>query len=63
MAELGCQDTDWAGVNDKEVFDVILLLDGLILATLSLDKRKDGYLGYISGWFGALKRTPRARDG
>ena len=27
MVQLGCQDTDWVGGNDKEVSDVILLRD------------------------------------
>ena len=49
MVDFGCQDTDWVGGNDKEVLDAILLLDGLILAILSMDKGKYGYLGYISG--------------
>ena len=49
MVELGCQDTDWVGGNDKEVLDGILLRDGLILATLGIDKRKCGYVGCISG--------------
>ena len=31
MVELGCQDTDWVGGNDKEVLDAILLPEGLIL--------------------------------
>ena len=30
MVELGCQDTDWVGGNDKEVLDGILPQDGLI---------------------------------
>ena len=38
MVELGCQDTDWVGGNDKEVLDAILLREGLILATLGMDK-------------------------
>ena len=45
---------DWVGRNDKEVLDAIFLQDGLILATLSIGKGKCGYLGCISGWFGAL---------
>ena len=49
MVELGCQDTDWVGGNDKEVLDAILLWDGLILVTLSIDKGKCDYLGCISG--------------
>ena len=39
MADLGCQDTDWVGGNVKDVLDAILL-DGLILATLSMDQGK-----------------------
>ena len=48
MADLGCQHTDWDGGNDRGL-DKILLQDGLILATLSMDKGKCGYLGSISG--------------
>ena len=40
MADLGCQDTDWVGGNVKAVLDAILLRDGLILATLTMDERK-----------------------
>ena len=29
MADLGCQDTDWVGKNDKDALDVISLQDGL----------------------------------
>ena len=39
MVDLGCQGTDWVGGNDR-VLDAILLLDGLILATLSVTKGK-----------------------
>ena len=46
-----------------EVLDRILQMDGLLLATLSMDKGKHGYLGCIFGWFGALKVAPRATDG
>ena len=46
MAVLGCKDTDWVGGN--KVLDAILLLDGLILATLSMDKEKCYYFGCIS---------------
>ena len=63
MVELGCQDTDWVGGNDKEVLDGILLQDGLILATLSMDKGKCGYVGWISGWFWALRGASRVTDG
>ena len=31
MVELGCDDTDWVGGNDKDVLDAILLCDGLKL--------------------------------
>ena len=58
MADLGCQDTDWEGGNDKEVLDAILLKDGLKLATLSLDKGKYGYFVCISGWFGPMRGPP-----
>ena len=58
MADLGCQDTDWVGGNVKAVLDAILLRDGLILATFTMDKRKYHYFGYISGWFEALRGTP-----
>ena len=63
MVELGCQDTDWVGGNDKEVLDGILLQDGLILAALSVDKGKCGYLGGNSGGFAALRGAPRVTDG
>ena len=56
MADLGCQNTVWIGGNDKEVLDIILLGDWPILATLSMDKEKCGYLGSLSGWLGALRR-------
>ena len=63
MVELGCQDTDWVGGNDKEVLDGILLRDDLILATLGMDKGKCGYVGCNSGWFWALREVPRVTDG
>ena len=63
MVGLGCQDTDWVGGNVKEVLDAILLRDGLILATFTMDKRKYGYIGCISGWFGALREAPRVANG
>ena len=63
MVELGCQDTDWVGGNDKEVLDGILLQDGLILAILGMDKGKCGYVGCISGWFWAPRVAPRVTDG
>ena len=49
MPDLGCQDTDWVGECETDVSDAILLLGGLILATLSMGKGKFGYLGCISG--------------
>ena len=63
MVELGCQDTNWVGGNDKQVLDGIIPCDGLILATLSMDKEKCGYVGCISGWFWALRVAPRVTDG
>ena len=63
MVELGCQDTDWVGGYDKKVLDGILPRDGLILATLSMDKEKCGYLGCLSGCFGVLRGTTRVPDG
>ena len=63
MVDLGCQDTDWVGGNNKDGLDAILWQDGLILATLSMDKGKFGYLGWISGWLRALRGTPRVIDG
>ena len=63
MVDLGCQDTDWVGGNDKEVLDGILPRDGLILATLGMDKGKCGGVGCISGWFWALRGAPRVTDG
>ena len=63
MVELGCQDTVWTGGNDEKVLDGILPQDGLILATLGMDKGKCGYVGYISGSFGALKGALRVTDG
>ncbi len=62
MVNLGSQDTDWVGGNDRRVLDAILPLDGLILATLSVDKGKCGYLGSISSWFGTLRGPPTATD-
>ena len=61
MADLGCQDTDWEGDNDRGL-NKILLQDGLILATLSMDKGKCGYLGCISGWFGDPRGITRVTD-
>ena len=63
MVELGCQDTNWVGRNDREVLDGILLWDGLILATLGMNKEKCAYVGCISCWFGALRGAPRVTDG
>ena len=63
MVNFGHQDTNWLGGNDTEVLDEILLRDGLILATLSMDKGKRGYLGCITGWYGALRGALRVTDG
>ena len=57
MVGLGCQDTDWVDGDEKEVLDVIIRWDGFILATLSMDKGKCGYLGCIFGSCGALRIT------
>ena len=40
MVDLRCLDTDWVGGNVKDVLDAILLRDGFILGTLSMDKGK-----------------------
>ena len=63
MVDLGCQDTDWVGGNDKKCLDATLLLDGLILATLSMDKGKCDYLGCISDCLGILRGAPRVTHG
>ena len=63
MDELGCQYTNWVSGIDKEVLDAILLWEGLVLATLGMDKGKYGYVGCISGWFVALRGAPRVTDG
>ncbi len=63
MVELGSQDTNWVGGNDKEVLDGILPRDGLIPASLSMHKGKCGYVGCIFGWFGFLRGAPRVTDG
>ena len=55
MVDSGSQDSNWVGGNDKDVLDVILWQDALIVATLSVDRGKCAYLGCISGWFGALR--------
>ena len=53
----------------RDLLEANLLLDGLILATAthtthtSVDKEKCGYVGGISGWFGALNGAPRLADG
>ena len=63
MDYLGCQDTEWDGGNDKEGLDAILLWDGFMLATLSMDIGKSGYLACISGWFVALREPLSVTDG
>ena len=40
MVNLGCQDTDWVGGRETDVSDAVLLLNGLILVTLGMDKAK-----------------------
>ena len=54
MVDLACQVTDWVSGGDKDFIEANLLLDGIILAALSVDNRKCGYIGYISAWFGVL---------
>ena len=63
MVDLGCQDPDWVDGHERDALDAILLRNGLILTTLGMDKGKCGYLGCISGWFGALRVAPRVTDG
>ncbi len=63
MVDLEFRDTDWVSRKDKDVLDAILQRDGLLLASLSLDKGKCGYRGCISGWFGALRGASRVTDG
>ena len=46
-----------------DILDAILQRDGLILATLRVDKGKCGYLGYVSGGFGVQRGAPRVVDG
>ena len=38
MVDLGCQDTDYLGGHDKDILEAILLWDGFILSTFSMDK-------------------------
>ena len=59
----GPEDTGRVSGNVKEVLDAILLGEGLILATLGMNKGKCGYVGCISGWFWALRVAPRVTDG
>ena len=40
MVDIGCQDTEWVGGNDREVSDVILLLDSLILLSHTINELK-----------------------
>ena len=62
MVNLGSQDTDWVGGNERRCLNAILPLNGQILATLSVDKGKCGYLGSISGWFGDPRGVTRVTD-
>ena len=62
MVDLQCWDTNWVDGNDKNILSAIFLQDGLILATLSMDKGKCGYLGSISGWFGDPRGVTRVTD-
>ena len=49
MVDFECQDRDWLGGCERDVLDVILLRNGLILAPLGMDKGKCGCIGYNSG--------------
>ncbi len=40
MVDIGSQDSEWVGENDKEVSDMILLLDSLILLSHTIDELK-----------------------
>ena len=72
MVNLECQDTDWMGGNER-FLDAILLRDGIILGTLSMDKGKwvswvhfwvvYGYHWCISGWFGASRVALKIIEG
>ena len=62
MVDLGCRDTHWVNGHNEDILDAILP-HGFILATLSINKRKWGYLGCIPDWFGALRGAPRVTDG
>ena len=63
MVDIGCRDTDLVGGYDEDTLDAILPRNGFILATLSINKRKWGYLECIPDWFGALRGAPRVTDG
>ena len=58
MVDLGCQDTDRVSGNDKYILDAILLQDGLLKATLSMDKRN---VNFWLVW--GPERVPRVADG
>ena len=60
MVELGCQDTDWVGGNDRG-FRCNFTPGGS--HTSHFRHEKCGYVGYISGWFWALREAPRVTDG
>ena len=47
MVDIGCHDTDLVGGYDEDTLDAILPRNGFILDTLSINKRKWGYLGCI----------------
>ena len=63
MVVLERRDTNWVGGHDEDILDAILPRNGFILATLSINRRKWGYLGCIPDWFGALRGAPRVTDG
>ena len=59
----GLKVSGWVDGHERDALDAILLRNGLILTTLGMDKGKCGYVGCISGWFGALRGAPRVKDG
>ena len=63
MVDLGCQDPDWVDGHERDALDAILLRNGLILATLGMDKGKCGYLGAFLVGLGPLGEAPRVTDG
>ena len=63
MVDLGCQGSDWVGGDDIDLLEANYLLDGLILATLSVDNGKCGHVGGISSWFGVVRGASSFTNG